>query len=170
MPKIKQKTVYQFSELSEDAKQKAIQEFYDINIDFDWWEFTLDDAKNVGIKIETFDVGRGRDITGELELDAEEICEKIMKDHGDTCDTYITAQAFLKELTPLKVKHRLLGTIDEPEYEDEANELVEQFKKDIFNCYWKMLRDDYEYRQSEEAIIETIEANEYEFEEDGSRA
>jgi hypothetical protein len=40
--------------------------------------------------------------------------------------------------------------------------------KDILYEYLEMLRQEYEYQTSEEAIIETIEANEYTFLEDGT--
>ena len=42
------------------------------------------------------------------------------------------------------------------------------FVKELLNAYWKILYDDYEYLTSEEAIKETIEANEYDFDEDGN--
>jgi hypothetical protein len=35
---------------------------------------------------------------------------------------------------------------------------------------WRVLRDEYEYLTSAEAIKETIEANEYEFDQDGNLA
>ena len=46
-------------------------------------------------------------------------------------------------------------------------ELEEDFNKSLAGDYLKMLKDEYEYQSSEEAIIETIEANEYEFTADG---
>ena len=32
--------IYQFSELSDEAKENAIKELYDINVDSDWWYST----------------------------------------------------------------------------------------------------------------------------------
>jgi hypothetical protein len=41
---------YQFSELSETAKESAIENLAWINVEhYEWWEFVYDDAKNVGI-------------------------------------------------------------------------------------------------------------------------
>ena len=37
--------------LSDKAKQKAIEKFYDINVDYDWWDSVYEDAKNIGLKI-----------------------------------------------------------------------------------------------------------------------
>lgn len=39
--------VYKFIELSETAQAKAIESFYDINVDFDWWDFIYDDFKQL---------------------------------------------------------------------------------------------------------------------------
>lgn len=46
--------------------------------------------------------------------------------------------------------------------------LKEQFETLAHWCY-AYLRDDLDYRLSDEALVETIEANEYEFDEDGER-
>ena len=48
--------LYQFDELSDVAKQEAITELYDINIDHNWWKFIYEDAKTVGLLITGFDV------------------------------------------------------------------------------------------------------------------
>jgi myo-inositol catabolism protein IolC len=36
---IKEVKVYKFNELDEKAKEKAIERYSDINVDYDWWEF-----------------------------------------------------------------------------------------------------------------------------------
>ena len=43
--------VYLFSELSDQAKQKVIEDNYDINVDYEWWESAYEDAANIGLKI-----------------------------------------------------------------------------------------------------------------------
>jgi len=49
--------VYQFAELSDKAKQRAIEKFSDINVDFDWWDFVYEDFKSLadcfGIEVDT---------------------------------------------------------------------------------------------------------------------
>ena len=32
-------TVYSFAELSDDAKERALTAFRDINVEFDWWTY-----------------------------------------------------------------------------------------------------------------------------------
>lgn len=158
---------YQFSELSKAAKQEAIKEFADINVGYDWWDFVYEDAGNVGIKLTGFDIGRGRDISGEFKTSAEDAAESILKEHGETCESYKVAKKFLAAIGVLRVTIKLTGK-EEDDYQDEAQELEDEFKKEILNCYWEDLRNEYEYKQTDEAIIETIECNEYEFEKDGT--
>lgn len=38
------KTVYEFEELSDTAKQRAIESFRENNLDYDWWDFVYEDA------------------------------------------------------------------------------------------------------------------------------
>jgi hypothetical protein len=37
--------IYSFAELSEEAKEKAIQQFSDLNLYYDWWDCIYDDFK-----------------------------------------------------------------------------------------------------------------------------
>jgi hypothetical protein len=39
--------VYEFSELSDEAKEKAIEKLYDINVDYDWWDSNYEDFENL---------------------------------------------------------------------------------------------------------------------------
>lgn len=151
--------VYQFNELNEDAKQKAIQELSDINVDYQWWESTYEDAKNVGLKIASFDLERNRHAKGEFINDADYCANEIVSNHGKDCETYKTAANYLDERSKLDID----------EQEDELSDLDDEFLNNILEDYSIMLQNECEYLQSDEAIIETIEANEYEFNEDGTR-
>jgi len=51
--------------------------------------------------------------------------------------------------------------------EDESTELEEDFLEALLKLYLKILKQDAEYRESKEAIIESIKANDYLFFEDG---
>ena len=61
--------VYTFEELSPEGQRKAIERYYDINVDHEWWRYTYDDAEDIGLKITEFDLDRlqpgWRDETGE---------------------------------------------------------------------------------------------------------
>lgn len=161
-------TVYKFAKLSEQGKAKAIQGLSSINIDFDWWQYTYLDAKNVGININNFELDRDIDIGL---YDCLETAQKILKDHGLTCDTYNNAEQFIKERDELVSKYSGGGDKvpeeNEYDFDCELDELESEYKKTLEEDYLSMLRNEYEYRTSKEAIIETIEANEYEFTAEG---
>jgi hypothetical protein len=163
--------VYQFSELSEQAKEKAIEQFSDINVDFEWWDGIYMDAENIGLNITSFDLDRNRHAKGEFIVSGYDCAEKILDTHGKDCETYKTAHSFLQEY---KTAESLFLADEENdgfyfEHEEESGELEEEFLRSILEDYSIMLQNDFEYQQSDEAIIETIEANHYEFTKDGNR-
>lgn len=152
--------VYTFSELSEKAKRLAINNFSDINVGYKWWESGYEDAENIGLKIEEFDYVKAEFIEGPIDC-----IQKIFKEHGSQCDTYQTAMVYEADL--LKAQKNLDKEDTTVEEEEWFLSISKEFLRDLSNDYRIMLRKEYEYLTSEEAIIETIEANEYEFTEDG---
>lgn len=153
-------TTYLFDELSPEAKQKAIDNLLYINVDYDWWEFVYDDAREIHCKIDGFSINREGDCDLKLTKDAETVADLIMKNHGEICDTYKLAAQYKIDLARLDEKPG-------EDQGDEHNDLEEEFTKQLSECYLSMLRQEYEYLTSEEAIKETIQANEYEFTIDG---
>ena len=85
--------VYKFNELTDDQKEKAVYDLADINIDHDWWDCTYEDAENVGILVTSFDEV---DVTGDV-VDTEYTANKITRDHGNTCETYLTALQYIAD-------------------------------------------------------------------------
>lgn len=143
--------IYKFDELSEQAQSNVMTLLLHINVEHDWWEYIGDELNRQGSKLVGFDIGRSNYC--ELEIsDCESFAKEIVNDHGKTCDTYKLASEFLESLT---------------DDDDLNNELEHEFKRAISEEYLSMLRREYEYLTSEEAIKETIECNEYEFTEDG---
>jgi len=151
--------VYQFHELDDAAKDKAIYNYSDINLWGGWWEGTYEDAKSIGLKLTSFGLDRSRQADGEFIDDADYCANKIISEHGKHCPTYKTAANYLDERSQLDID----------EQEDELSDLDEQFLKDICEDYSIMLQNEYEYLYSDEAIIEGIVANEYEFDEFGNK-
>lgn len=145
--------VYLFDELSDDAKQVVIERLWNINIDHEWWDCTFDDAANVGIKLTEFDLDRY--CCGIVD-DAVETANQILKKHGKHCETYITADAFLCDMSH----------IDEDD-DIAQDETKAEFERFILEDYRIMLQKQYEYLISEEVIIMAIKTNEYEFTVDG---
>jgi hypothetical protein len=142
--------VYTFDELVVDAQQNAIEDNSDINVDYNWWNTTYDDAEDVGLKLTGFDLERNKHASGNFITNAKDCAEKIIGKHGNECDTYLVAQAYLSKT----------------DIEDE-DEHDERFLRNILWAYANMLEKECEYLQTENAIRETLIANSYEFTKDG---
>lgn len=152
--------LYKFNELSDDAKQKALEELYGINVDYDWWDTVYYDADTIGLKITSFDTYK-KDISGSLTDSMEYSIKEIKTNHGESCETYRIADEYKAKLKELR---EITLDDDLPDLEDE---LEAEFEKELLQEYLNILEKDYEYLTSEEAITETIEANDYEFTADG---
>lgn len=161
--------VYQFDELSETAQQKAIEECSEFNVSYNWWDCTYEDAERIGLKITEFDLDRNRHCKGEFNLSACEVAQNIFNEHGENCETFKTATKFMKEWQPIfsGYMNESHENYESGENEDKMMELESDFLHDLLEDYSIMLQDEYEYLTSEEAIIETIKASEYEFLETG---
>jgi hypothetical protein len=151
--------VYFFNELSEKAKQQAVKKLSEISLNYDWWANTYEDAEYIGLKITSFNLDRNRHATGKFIQDAQYTANKILIEHGKNCETYKTASLFIQER----------GKLNIDEQDEELKELETEFLNDIVEDYSIILQNEYDYLQSDEAIIETIEENGYEFQEDGTR-
>lgn len=166
--KVTETKVYKWEELTDEQKERALSKLYDLNTDYDWWDSVYDDAENAGIEITSFDLDRNRNAEGDFLLGAGEVAANIIRDHGEKCETYKTAQKFLDDQNndPMPDEE----DDDFIAWEDRMIELEDEFKRSILEDYSIMLQKEYEYLSSEDAIIETIKANAYEFDEDGNIA
>lgn len=166
--------IYKFNELNEQAQAKAIEHMSDINVYFDWWDFIFQDAETVGIKITEFDLDRGT-IKGKLNVSLTESCELVLDNHGESCETYKTAKAYLAEWAKLVKEHSDGVNTDkvcedkEYDFDQLADELETQYRLSMLEDYRIMLQHEYDYQTSREAIQETIIVNEYDFTADGKQ-
>ena len=163
---------YKFAELSEESKQNAIEKLSNINVDFDWWNFVYEDAENVYLKISSFDIDR-KSIDCKFIQYANETANEIIKNHGENCETYKTAKTFLSDWDKLVelysdgINKNVVSEENEYQFDEDADNLENDFLQSISEDYLQMLSDEYDYLTSEDAIIESIEANEYDFLENG---
>ena len=161
--------LYSFDELSEAAKQKAIENNLYVNVNYDWYSYIYENAKNIGLEITGFDIDRNRHATGTFITSVCEVAQNIINEHCETCETYKTATKFLEEWQPA-FNDYLDETHDDYESKDAEDtmiELEEDFLKSLLEDYSIILQDEYDYLQSDEAIIDTIRANDYLFTQDG---
>lgn len=173
--RIKQIKVYPFDELSDEAREKAIEKLSDINLFDDWYQVTYEDAEQVGLKLTGFDIGRGNYCKGEFIESAKDTAERIIHNHGQDCETYKTAIEFNEDSAKLYMKYPVEMDKDgfdnnEEERDEEQEETDAEFLKAILEDYRIILQKEYEHLASETTIIETIKANEYEFTADGELA
>ena len=161
--------VYKFAELTDDQKQKVIENYYDINVSHDWWECLYSDAENVLLKLDSFGLDRDRHCTGDFIESADDIANKIISEHGETCETWGTATNFIADKAALVKKYSdgiqtdIVAEDNEYNFDNDCNDLDTEFLRAILEDYSVMLQKEYEYYTSEEAIIETLEANDYDF-------
>lgn len=160
--------VFPYSELSEKAKEKVMSKFGDINVDYEWWDSLCEDALNIGLKIDAFDLDRNSHVVGHFIESPEDVANNIFREHGKSCDTYATAQDYLLELSDLEDKC-YTDHADEEYPEDflDTEDINKEFLRSLCEDYRIMLQKEYEYRLSREAVEESIIANEFEFTEDG---
>ena len=164
--------VYKFDELSDEAKQKAIDKNLYLNVDEGWWDGTYEDATNTGLKITAFDLGRASYVKGKFTLPALDVAKAIIAEHGEQCGTYQTAKDYMAEYNRLVVEQcqedadrlysEFAAEID-LSWDIDTEDIDAEFLRSLCEDYRIILQNEYEYLTSEEAIIESIEANEYEF-------
>lgn len=170
-------TVYTFDELSDAAKDKALDNLRYINVEHDWWESTYEDAYQIGLTIDGFDIDH-HEIDGRLDDDLPTVCQSIVDEHGPGTETHQLAVDYLKQWETLVAKYsdgiNLDQVADDADKQDdfdaEADELTKQFEYQLLQEYLSMLAQECEYLMSDEVITELIKANEYEFTKDGELA
>ncbi len=188
--------VYKFNELSEQAKQTAIEKLSNINTDYDWYESTIEDltedlnklgfegveigfsgfwsqgdgasftADSIDIKkyINLINPNKYRRLIRLMDAQMIDISGCVKRDrnmhymHENTTSVHFDVNMYGRLGTSAGNVESLIY-----ELENEINEDLAPRNKDIY----RILEKEYEYLASKEAIIETIEANEYEFTEDG---
>jgi hypothetical protein len=164
------RTLYTFDELSNPAKEKArewMREFVGGN--YDWADFIECDAKSVGLEIKGWNLDRGAYCNLSMTERPDRVCELIMDNHGEGCDTRNAAMEYRAQCTSIALDLEA-GRIDQYEAEDLEDANKAEFRNNLASCYLDLLRREWEYRMSNEAIDENITANEYEFTEDGKPA
>ena len=147
--------IYQFEELSDDAKETARQWYREASSYDEWWWSVYEDAEQIGIKITSFD---DHNITGEFILSAQSVINKIKTDHGPQCETYKTAMEYDGKTI----------TEDEEGYEVVEDDIIDDFLHDILEDYRITLKKEYEWLNDDEQVDDNIICNEYEFTSDGS--
>lgn len=181
------KTYGTFEELTKERQAKELDEYRDINVDHEWYEFTISyfrDAleilgfNNVKIEFSVFGTqGDGASFTGEFYLpsddDALEMrlekfkskCPWLYKvneslfNHYEEMTFSDDDSLYLETLTVYRIGHRYThsNTITCD------NDSVKDFARAFSDLMYKTLEKEYEFLTSDEQVIESIISNEVEF-------
>lgn len=162
--------LYSFNELNEQSKQKVLKELECINVNDNWWEFIYEDAERIGLKLTGFDLDRNKHAKGEFILSANEVAENIFQEFTSNDKLHEIATNFMDKWQPLFNDYMDEDSehYESREQEGKIQDLESDFLDDLLNEYANMLQNEMEYQISDEVIIETIEANEFTFEADGT--
>ena len=186
---------YFFSELSEEAQQKAIDNNRDWNVDYEWWDYIYDDAKAIGeiLGITIKDIwfsgfytqGSGACFTGSYEY-GKGSCNKIreyapkdetlhgiadrLRDIQRTC--FYGLYAYIEHRGHYNHEYCTdIDVRDTDEYSSRqipADEIAECLR-DFMRWIYRRLESEYEYLTSDDVVKESLEINEIEFLENGER-
>lgn len=188
------KTVYNYSDLllaeNKELKNKVIQKEYAININHDWENLeTYETAANL-LGFYNFKIyysgfhsqGDGACFESKYQYEKQSI-KKVKKEFPKWIELHEIAKR-LKDLQKVNFYQVLGGSkhsgfyyhencmqidLERNDYKEITNEsyFISVFK-DFAKLIYKSLNSDYDYLTSEEAILETIEANGYEFDQYGN--
>lgn len=158
--RIKEIKVYKFDELSDKARQHAMENYREIYSEVmgseDCWNIVDSDAKGIGIEIICIDDHKGKFTEGAMYT-----ANKIVALYKEDCETHRAAQTFLFRFDELEKDEH--GGPGAAAYDDLRN----AFLKDLLKDYRYRLNQEYEYQNSDKMITENILANGAEFDEDG---
>lgn len=182
-------TIYKFEELPEKVQDKIIQEYGYTNVDSNWWDYLYEgfkeDLNNVGLDADSFewDLERGN----YFKMCKAGVNDKNKLLEAASCSKYnILAELnnwdiCIGIIEPSRYGENECEVIVENDDNEEENEEMDNFTRELeenindflenlCSKFLKTLKDEYEYLTSEKGVKDMLEANDYEFYEDGSRA
>lgn len=178
--KTKTITLYSFDELSEKAQQKAIKELYDINVDHKWYDSTFDQLKselsergfdNAEIHFSGF-WSQGDGACFDADISLEKFCsdKRILAIAKEYCHFHIAKNSFANHYSHQRtryVEYNAVGKANIDNALSELSKVIESQRLSLSHEIYRALEKEYDHLTSKEAIIETINANEWTFTKDG---
>jgi hypothetical protein len=154
--------VYRFEELDKQTKEKVIENYRYINVDNTfWYDCIKEEFNSLGLEIKEFDLDRGN--YAKIYIDNfEDTSNYIIKEFGDSVLIKQTAKNYINEYEKIQANFK-----EDEDVEREVELLDDQYEKEYSEDILSYLRSSYDWEISDEAITETIEANEYDFTADG---
>ena len=185
--------VYQFSELSESAKEKAREWYRQGAFDYPWWEFVYESAKDaaklMGIDIEDiffsgfWSQGDGACFVGSYQYRkgaAADIRKEFPTDTGlqriaeDLQDAQRRAFYSLEASIRHRGRHSHAYSMaievqraDDKEMSDDLEDAIASALRDFADWIYQRLEEEFDWLNADEQVDDAIIANGYEFTEDG---
>jgi len=185
-------TTYSFSELCEESKQEAVESLFDINVEYDWYEFIAESFEDENKYFKVTKVyfsgfsSQGDGAMFEYSGIKDELLHKIIDNLKTTTrEKWVlknaniygngkqTGHYYHENSCSHTIDHdcfvygtRLYEVVDKW-FSDIEDGIIEEYRNMAQDLY-RTLEKEYDYLTSEECIIETIEVNEYEFLENGT--
>jgi len=150
--------VYEFDELDKQTKEKVIENYRYINVDNTFWYDCIKEEFNfLGLEIKEFDLGRRNYVNIYID-NLEETSKSILHEFGDSVLIKQTAKNYMNEYEKIQANFK-----EDEDIEREVELLDEQYEKEYSEDILSYLRSNYDWETSDETVINTIEANEYDF-------
>ena len=173
-------TVYSFDELSEAAQERALNAFRCSNVEFNWYEDTFDTIRTAGklLGLEIDDIHFDTDLYCIFDAHYRYVrgAAKAVRDEFPWADDLHDVERKLQDLQKRHFyslscavtkgrttnRYRCFRFGEDYECED-LGDIIDDF------AHWArvLLRDEYEWLTSDEAVKEIIIINEHEFDEEG---
>jgi hypothetical protein len=166
--------VFKFEELSDEAKERAIEQFRYMNVDYGWWNCVYEMAEEIGFTITEFDLDSPNlwrpQIKGELNVTLLESFKLIRKNLSRNSELYKISKDYVRDF--IKAYREMKANDEEltvEDFIDEARDLECEYKKAILEEFLSILRKEYDYQTSDEAIKEILVDGENEFYQNGTK-
>ena len=174
--------VYKFDELTPAAQDKAIELLYDLNVSHNWYEWTIENMvemlaengfDNAEILFSGFwSQGDGACFDADINLSHFTTDKRIVDIARNYCDFRIEKTSYANHYSHEKTRYVEYNGLDEKlvrinEALQKLSDTIEERRLSLSKQIYRDLEQEYEYQTSKEAIIETIQANEYDFFKDG---
>ena len=154
--------VYKFDELDKQTKEKVIENYRTINVEDTFWHDCIkEEFDELGISITAFNLDRGNYANIDV-WNFEDTSRSIIEEFGDSVAIKQTAKNYINEYEKIQANFK-----EDEDIERELEILDEQYEKEYSEDILSYLRSSYDWEISDEAITETIEANDYDFTTDG---
>ena len=165
--------VYTFDELSEEAKEKAINREREMTLDYEWWEWILEDLQEqcaqFGVHFEIDDISFNLDRGGYLYIYSENLSFDWIS-HIDLPIKFGAYQNYLGGGMNGCIQSEQI-TIDRVEAEEgeDLQDVVDKISEvqGLFESGLERLWTEYGDIQEDEYLIESIKENDLEFTEEG---